>query len=277
AVLAITITNRRTRMPACGPSYWWAKGINYEFPDPAGPGRNGSLTLWNVLRFDGRYRLHRRPPGAERRMQPGTKRRRGRQTPAARRPCVLTPSSPEPTASKGERDHLRGRLVKQEAIDASSALSALQACPACGSAPPHMHRFTVNGCAIWQCQICGLGRAQTEGFEPSAYYTAGYFSGDRSDGYADYLGAEPVLRREFARSVDFIRRYRSGGKLLELGCAYGFFLKAAARYFDVAGIELAPEAAAHGQREGLNVLQGTADAANLQRIGKVDVIVLFDV
>ena len=59
--------------------------------------------------------------------------------------------------------------MKQEAIDASSALSALQACPACGSATPHMHRFTVNGCAIWQCQICGLGRARTEGFEPSAY------------------------------------------------------------------------------------------------------------
>jgi hypothetical protein len=46
-----------------------------------------------------------------------------------------------------------------------------------------------------------------------------------------------VLRREFARSVDFIRKYRRNGKLLELGCAYGFFLVEAARHFDVIGIE----------------------------------------
>src|SRR5262249_59166182 len=105
----------------------------------------------------------------------------------------------------------------------------------------------------------------------AAYYTKDYFSGRRADGYADYLGAGGVLRREFARSVDFIRHYRSGGKLLELGCAYGFFLKEAARYFDVAGIELAEEAAAHGRRVGLNALHGAADAANLQRIGQGDV------
>jgi SAM-dependent methyltransferase len=64
---------------------------------------------------------------------------------------------------------------------------------------------------------------------------------------------------------------------LELGCAYGFFLLEAARHFEVAGIELAADAAGHCRHAGLNVLQGTADEANLQQIGRVDVIVLFDV
>ncbi len=150
-------------------------------------------------------------------------------------------------------------------------------CPACGRASSHTFRFRINDCDILQCRECGLGRTETSAFDPAAYYTDDYFSGRRSDGYSDYLGAEPVLRREFARSVDFIRRYREGGKLLELGCAYGFFLMEAARYFDVAGIELAAQAADHGRRAGLNVLQGVADAANLGRIGHVDVIVLFDV
>jgi SAM-dependent methyltransferase len=154
---------------------------------------------------------------------------------------------------------------------------SLRECPACGRATAHAFRFRVNGCDILQCGECGLGRTETPAFDPATYYTEDYFSGRRADGYADYLGAEPVLRREFSRSVDFIRRYRSGGKLLELGCAYGFFLMEAARYFEVAGIELAAEAAAHGRRAGLNVLQGVADAATLQRIGQVDVIVLFDV
>jgi len=90
-------------------------------------------------------------------------------------------------------------------------------------------------------------------------------------------GGEPVLRREFARSVDFIRHYRTDGRLLELGCAYGFFLMEAARHFDVAGIELAEEAAEHCRRAGLNVVQGAADEANLAKVGHVDVIVLFDV
>ena len=152
-----------------------------------------------------------------------------------------------------------------------------RACPACDRITGHLLRFKRNACDILQCRDCGLGRTETSGFDPAAYYTKEYFSGSRSDGYADYLGAEPVLRREFARSVDFIRRHRSGGKLLELGCAYGFFLREAANHFDVAGIELAAEAAEHCRRAGLNVLSGMADAANLRQTGHVDVIVLFDV
>ena len=165
-------------------------------------------------------------------------------------------------------------------VDTAAATSLTdipRACPACGDTTDHSLRFRTNGCDILQCRGCGLGRTETSEFDPTAYYTKDYFSGGHSDGYSDYLGAEPVLRREFARSVDFIRRFRPGGKLLELGCAYGFFLVEAAQHFEVAGIELAAAAAAHGHRAGLNVLQGVADEANLQHIGHVDVIVLFDV
>src|SRR5438105_3708177 len=168
-------------------------------------------------------------------------------------------------------------LLQRDASQATAQGELSCPCPACGRLTEHAFRFRVNDCDIFQCRECGLGRAETPAFDPVAYYTEDYFSGRRADGYPDYLGAEPVLRREFARSVDFIRRYRNRGKLLELGCAYGFFLMEAARYFDVAGIELAAEAAEHGRRAGLNVLQGMAAAASLERIGQVDVIVLFDV
>jgi SAM-dependent methyltransferase len=165
------------------------------------------------------------------------------------------------------------------AADARRATDAAvaRACPACAGSTAHLLRFRVNGCDILQCKSCGLGRSETAAFDPAAYYTEDYFTGRHPDGYADYHGAEPVLRREFARSVDFIRRLRPGGKLLELGCAYGFFLEQAARHFDVAGIELAANAADHCRRRGLRVLQGAADAATLNQIGRVDVIVLFDV
>jgi SAM-dependent methyltransferase len=166
---------------------------------------------------------------------------------------------------------------KSSASSVAESMSA-RPCPACGCVTDHTRRFTINGCDILQCRDCGLGRTdRVGGFDPASYYTADYFSGRHPDGYPDYRGAEPVLRREFARSVEFIRRFRPDGKLLELGCAYGFFLAEAAPFFEVAGIELAQEAADHARRTGLNVLRGAADEENLRQIGRVDVIVLFDV
>jgi SAM-dependent methyltransferase len=150
-------------------------------------------------------------------------------------------------------------------------------CPACGEATAQQFLYAKNGCDILQCRACGLGRSDATNFDPASYYTGGYFSGQHADGYADYLGAEPVLRREFARMVAFIRRHRDGGRLLDVGCAYGFFLQEAKPYFEVAGIELAEDAAAFCRRTGLDVISGVADEATLRRLGPADVIVLLDV
>jgi SAM-dependent methyltransferase len=151
------------------------------------------------------------------------------------------------------------------------------ACPACGRATPQRYLYSKHGCDVFKCRECGLGRSETREFDPARYYTKDYFSGQHSDGYGDYLGSEPVLRREFARVVDVIRRSCADGRLIELGCAYGFFLQEAQRYFDVAGIELAEDAAAHARQAGLNVVSGVADEANMARLGPADVIVLLDV
>lgn len=154
---------------------------------------------------------------------------------------------------------------------------ALRDCPACADITEQRFLYSLNGCNILRCRTCGLGRAETSAFDPATYYTGKYFSGQQSDGYADYLAAEPVLRREFARTVAFIRQWCDGGRLLEIGCAYGFFLHEAKKYFDVSGIELAADAAIYCQRSGLSVSQGAADEATLQRDEKVDVIVMLDV
>jgi SAM-dependent methyltransferase len=150
-------------------------------------------------------------------------------------------------------------------------------CPACGRPTGHRFLYSKNGCDVLQCGECGLGRTETTGFDPSRYYTSDYFEGGQFDGYPDYAGTEQVLRREFARTVEFIRKYRTQGRLLDVGCAYGFFLQEAKPFFDVSGIELAEDAAAHARRSGLNVLTGVADEASLARLGAMDVIVLLDV
>lgn len=151
------------------------------------------------------------------------------------------------------------------------------ACPACARATVHRKLYSKNACDILQCSACGLGRADCAGFDLHNYYTDAYFSGAHPDGYADYRGSEPVLRREFARTVQFIRGLREGGRLLEIGCAFGFFLEEARRFYDVTGIEVADSAVAFCQSRGLAVINGVAEESTLRQLGTFDVIVLLDV
>ena len=119
------------------------------------------------------------------------------------------------------------------------------------AAPPRtvssMPRTAATSC---NAASAGSGAPKPPASTRRATTPATISTGGHADGYADYLGAEPVLRREFARTVDFIRRYCRRGRLLDVGCAYGFFLQEAKPFFDVLGIELAEDAAAHGRQVG---------------------------
>jgi 2-polyprenyl-3-methyl-5-hydroxy-6-metoxy-1,4-benzoquinol methylase len=150
-------------------------------------------------------------------------------------------------------------------------------CPACSTTTRQAYLFSKNGCDIYRCRVCGLGRTDVSGFDPHGYYTKDYFTGGHTDGYADYLASEAVLRAHFRRELRFVRRYRPSGRLFEIGCAYGFFLQEAKRNFDVSGIELAEDAVAHCVRMNLNVRRGVADVERLAGMGPIDVVVLFDV
>jgi SAM-dependent methyltransferase len=58
--------------------------------------------------------------------------------------------------------------------------------------------------------------------------------------YPDYVGNEAALRRSMQRHLRQMARYgRLGGGLLEVGCAYGFFLDEARRHFaPVTGVDI---------------------------------------
>jgi SAM-dependent methyltransferase len=150
-------------------------------------------------------------------------------------------------------------------------------CPACGEETAHKLLYVKNDCRILRCGVCGIGRTDATGFDPAGYYTNEYFSGGRVDGYADYAATEPVLRRQFAREVAFLRRHCPTGRLLEIGCAYGFFLQEARDYFAVGGIELSEAAAAHCRDLGLNVVTGEASERALAQFAPADAFVLLDV
>jgi SAM-dependent methyltransferase len=96
----------------------------------------------------------------------------------------------------------------------------------------------------------------TGAFDPARFYDRDYFQGAHKDGYGDYIGSEPVLRREFRSALGRLRRWAPSGKLLEVGCAYGFFLDEARPHFQCVGVEVAQDAVVQCTQRGLDVLRG---------------------
>jgi SAM-dependent methyltransferase len=155
----------------------------------------------------------------------------------------------------------------------------LRRCLVCGNHKGHREEYRKNHYPILRCLGCGVGSTGVaSGFDAGAIYDETYFTGGHSDGYANYPRSEPVLRAEFRKVVQVLKRFvPPGGQLLELGSAYGFFLLEAARYYDVTGIEVCPEAAAAARRRGLNVVHGVLERDWLAAQPAFNAVVMLDV
>jgi SAM-dependent methyltransferase len=105
---------------------------------------------------------------------------------------------------------------------------------------------------LLKCPSCGFVTARMD--EPSevrSIYEGDYFCGEE---YLDYQADEAFFRENFRRRLREVRQRKAGGRLLEIGAAYGFFLDEAKRHFDVVGFEVNPQAVRHARDElGLNV------------------------
>jgi 2-polyprenyl-3-methyl-5-hydroxy-6-metoxy-1,4-benzoquinol methylase len=152
-------------------------------------------------------------------------------------------------------------------------------CPVCGERRQATQVFVREGFPILRCADCGVGKTQLPAEFPTAsIYTEEYFQGGRADGYSDYVGNERVLRAEFRSVLEDLRRAgASGGKLLELGCAYGFFLAEAKSAFEVQGIELSDTAARFCRSRGFDVEQGILTEEFVARRAPFDAVVMLDV
>jgi SAM-dependent methyltransferase len=116
-------------------------------------------------------------------------------------------------------------------------------CAVCGSSPCP-EKLTKDGIEIRQCPDCGLAFwTPAPDFRVEEIYDARYFHGDAS-GYDDYAGMETSLRRTFARRLARLP-CPAGGRLLDLGAAYGFAISEAQRAgWQAYGIEVSRDAAA---------------------------------
>ncbi|MBX7247295.1 MAG: class I SAM-dependent methyltransferase [Candidatus Sumerlaeaceae bacterium] len=77
--------------------------------------------------------------------------------------------------------------------------------------------------------------------ELRAIYSQNYFNGDE---YLDYEKERPALERNLRNRVrDLVRRHPAGGRLYEIGAAYGYFLRLASQHFTAAGCDISDFAA----------------------------------
>jgi len=145
-------------------------------------------------------------------------------------------------------------------------------CLVCGHAgfEPHLD-------VLLRCPACGFVTARLDApVEARRLYEGDYFTGGE---YLDYLADEAFFKRNFRPRLNAVRERCSGGRLLEIGAAYGFFMDLARECFDTIGFEVNPEAVRHArERLGLDVrssdfLTATADSIG----GRVDVTVMWDV
>jgi 2-polyprenyl-3-methyl-5-hydroxy-6-metoxy-1,4-benzoquinol methylase len=152
-------------------------------------------------------------------------------------------------------------------------------CPACGEQNRQALYCIKWNYPIVRCQRCGLGSTEVRPeFDPAEIYSKDYFDGHRIDGYADYAGSELVLRKEFRSALRKLKSVgRHSGRLLELGCAFGFFLEEARANYEVFGVEVCEEAVLSCRSRGLAVARGLVSEGLLAGQRPFDVVVMLDV
>lgn len=135
---------------------------------------------------------------------------------------------------------------------------------------------------IYRCPSCGLKstdfKQEYETFV-AGYYSKGYFTGEREYGaYADYQKDKTYILKNMQKFLTKIHTYKSGGRLLDVGCAMGFFVELAMKNgFDAYGFD--PSDYAVG--EAKKTLHGRIQKGMIQGVDykekSFDVITLFDV
>ncbi|MEZ4669399.1 MAG: class I SAM-dependent methyltransferase [Anaerolineae bacterium] len=139
-----------------------------------------------------------------------------------------------------------------------------------------------NGLRLVQCNHCGLVYVspRPDPHELYALYGETYFQNNQSGvvGYTNYLKDEANIRKTFARRLRRLAQFMKPGKLLDVGCAAGFFLDESHKQgWQVQGLDVssfAAEYAAH--RFGYDVRQGSLTDNEYPSNG-YDLITMWDV
>lgn len=138
--------------------------------------------------------------------------------------------------------------------------------------------FKKNGYLIWDCKECDYRFAQVDDktTHVSKVYSDDYFFNGK-DGYPNYLDEKEILYNHGLYYSRLIEKYLQPGRVLDVGCAAGFILKA----FQDAGWKckgVEPnETMASYARNNLNLDVETGSLEELNSQEQFDLIILIQV
>jgi 2-polyprenyl-3-methyl-5-hydroxy-6-metoxy-1,4-benzoquinol methylase len=168
----------------------------------------------------------------------------------------------------------------EEAVDMESSDLAKSPCNYCGG-QNHNRLFDGTYPNIVKCSSCDLvfNAVMPSEQELAMIYTEEYYkSGDSLErGYSNYLEDRSNITKTATKRIRDIEKFKSGGSLLDVGCAFGFFLDVAReRGWTTTGVEISQFAAEYAARElQLNVINHSIESWECQAMA-YDVITMWD-
>lgn len=143
---------------------------------------------------------------------------------------------------------------------------ATQACPLCGAADFETVQTFDSGVVVGECSSCSFIYTPLQDPDPGSV-----LAGDAENDLDLLFG--PILEGRvrhyrhaaYSQYLDELDRRTSGRRLLDVGCAHGFFpAQAKARGWTATAVELQPELAAFASRvHGIEVLPGSIQDVDL--------------
>jgi len=139
---------------------------------------------------------------------------------------------------------------------------------------------------IVRCKRCGLtyvnprlAQSELQEIYTESYYDHdGIVNGLEFFGYEDYVADEENIKLTFADRLRTIEKLTAPGRLLDIGCATGFFLALARdNGWQVVGTEVSTFSAGYArERLGLDVRLGTLKSLGFEA-GSFDTVTMWDV
>lgn len=129
--------------------------------------------------------------------------------------------------------------------------------------------YRCDGCGlVFQCPLPSASRIER-------MYSKEYYAGTADYSFGDERKDEAGNRILYNRRLEVIEGCTKG-RILDIGCAFGLFLKVAKeRGWEVHGVELSKHSAEHAKKLGLDVFNGTLEDAGYPA-GHFDAVVMIE-
>lgn len=143
-------------------------------------------------------------------------------------------------------------------------------CPVCAdNTTAFKYTIVKHGFDVWLCESCKSEFRYPLPRKADAYYDEGYYTGTAAFNYQDERKQEYYHNFVHNARLNNIRRFLRAGitsaserpKFLDVGCAFGALVRAAAKDFDAAGLDVSDYAV----REGNKVSAAMQSGAKLYR------------